>query len=456
VGSTARNGVVDATKEEVAILQRSLKTVFDTGKPLDFEATWPLPDGRRNYAVRLEPEFDANGHLTSVLSIGRDITERKRAEEVVRESHQLFEQVLATLPVGVAVTNQAGDVVLTNAEAKRIWGDMIRTGDERWAQSKGFWHDTGKRITPADWASARALTRGETSINELIDIETFDGQQKTIRNSSAPIRNGERRIVGAVIVNEDVTEQKKGEERLRQTELELARIARLTIVGELTTSIAHEVNQPLAAVVANAGAALRWLAVSPPNLEEARQAIQRVVSDGSRASEVIQRVRALMKKREPAREPVNLNELVQETIMLVKPELRRQRISLKTELTPELPLVLVDFVQVQQVLLNLVVNALDSLSIVMGRPRLLQIRTHRTEPDAVQVVVLDSGVGLSPEESDRVFEPFYTTKPGGLGMGLAISRSIVEAHGGRLWAAPGLEHGAVFQFTLPVYDGDEP
>ena len=453
-GSAVRVGSMNATAEELEILERSLRAVFDSGRPLDFETSWPMPEGRRNYAVHLEPEFNANGLLTSVLSIGRDITERKCAEDAVRQSQQLLQQVLATLPVGVAVTNQAGDILLTNAEAKRIWGDIILTGRERWLHSKGYWHDTGKRIGPADWGSARALSRGETILNELVDIETYDGRQKIILYSSAPIRDADERIVGAVIVNEDVTEQKKSEERLHQTELELARIARLTIMGELTASIAHEVNQPLAAVVTNANAALRWLAQSPPDLDEARKAVQHITRDGTRASEVIRRIRELMKKSEPDRRPVNLNKLVQETVVLVQPELKRKKISLKTELAPELPSVPVDSVQVQQVLLNLIVNAIDSFSAVANRPHILRIAINRADPDAVQVAVEDTGVGIDPQESERIFEPFYTTKSGGLGMGLAISRSIVEAHGGRLWATPNQGYGTTFQFTLPTHNGD--
>ena len=156
--------------------------------------------------------------MIGALNCFQDITERKRAEDVVRESQQLLHLVLATLPVGVAVTDRAGDIVLANAESKRIWGDMIVSGQERWAQSKGFWHDSGKRIAPSDWASVRALSEGETSLNELIDIETFDGQQKTIQNSSAPIRSAEGLIGGTVIVNEDVTERVRVEDALRKSE----------------------------------------------------------------------------------------------------------------------------------------------------------------------------------------------------------------------------------------------
>ncbi|HTV63159.1 MAG TPA: ATP-binding protein, partial [Verrucomicrobiae bacterium] len=420
---------------------------------LQFESTWPLQTGRRIFSVHLEPEFDAHGALTSILGISRDITEHRRAEEAVRESQQLLNLVLTTLPVGVAVTNQAGDIVLANDAAKRIWGDIIASGRERWAQSKGFWHDSGKKIEPADWASVRALSKGQTSLNELIDIETYDGHQKTIQNSSAPIRNAEGKIVGAVIVNEDVTEQVRGEEALRQTQTELTRVSRLTTMGELTASIAHEVNQPLAAVVTNANAISRWLAAAPPNLNEARKAVRRIARAGKRAGEVIKRIRALVKKSEPTRTPLNLNKLIQETVALTQPELTRKKVSLKIELAPDLPRVPADRVQLQQVLLNLVVNAVDSLSSVANRRRVLRISTGHPQPDAVHVSVRDTGAGINPQENGRLFEPFYTTKPNGLGMGLAISRSIVEAHGGRLWAEANKGRGATFQFTLPVQDG---
>jgi len=247
---------------------------------------------------------------------------------------------------------------------------------------------------------------------------------------------------------------KKSEEGLRQTQTELARVARVTMVGELTASIAHEINQPLAAVVTNANAASRWLAAAPPNLDEACEAVRRIARDGTRASEVIKRIRALIRKSEPLRTPVNLNELVQETITLAQPELTRKKILLQTELSPELPLVAVDRVQLQQVLLNLFVNAVDSLAIVSDDRRILRIRTVLAEPNAVQVIVEDTGAGFKPDETERLFQPFYTTKPNGLGMGLAISRSIVEAHGGRLWGTPNDGRGSRFQFTVPTKSAD--
>ena len=414
------------------------------------------PDGTKVFALSsVAPLKDAQGRVTGVVACIVDITERKRAEEAVRESQRLLDLVLATLPVGVAVTDRAGDIILANEASKRIWGDVIASGRERWAQSKGFWHDTGKRIDPADWASVRALTKGETSLNELIDIETFNGQQKTILNSSAPIRNAEGRIVGAVFVNEDVTERVRAEEALLLTQAELARMARLTMMGELTASIAHEVNQPLAAVVTNANACLEWLAALPPNLDEARKAVQRIARDGDRAGKVIARIRALLKKGEPIRAPLAVNPVVRETVQLVQSELKRERITLQMNLAPELPLVAADRVQLQQVVLNLIGNAMDSLSKVADRARLLQIATDRPHPGEVRILVRDAGIGVDHRQTERLFEPFYTTKPNGLGMGLAISRSIVEAHGGRLWATPNDGCGATFQFTLPVQDGGE-
>lgn len=248
-------------------------------------------------------------------------------------------------------------------------------------------------------------------------------------------------------------ERDHAKEALQQTQTELTRVARVTAVGELTTSIAHEVNQPLAAVITNANAALRWLARESPDLDEAREAIRRIVRDGNRASDVITRIRALLKKGEAARSPVNLNELVGEIVELARDEIAKRQVSIRTELEPGLRPVAADRVQLQQVLLNLMTNALDSLQAVTDRPRHLCLRTTRSDSDSVMVAVEDSGLGVDPQQAERLFEAFFTTKAHGLGMGLSISRSIIEAHGGRLWATPNNGPGVTFQFTLPL--GDE-
>jgi signal transduction histidine kinase len=224
-------------------------------------------------------------------------------------------------------------------------------------------------------------------------------------------------------------------------------------MGELTASIAHEVNQPLAGVVTNANACIRWLAGNSPDLHEAREALRRIVRDGNRASDVIGRIRGLLKKGEPARTRLDINPVIQEIIELVRGEMIQSKVSLQTELVAGLPLVSADRVQLQQVLLNLITNALDALRPVKDRPRFLRIRTDKPDARTVRVAVQDTGVGVDPQQAEHLFQAFFTTKPNGLGMGLSISRSIVEAHGGRLWATPNDGPGVTFQFTLPVEEG---
>lgn len=378
----------------------------------------------------------------------------KRAEKAVRESQQLLDLVLATLPVGVVVTDRAGDIILANAASKRIWGDIIITsGPERWQRSKGFWHDSGQAIAPANWASVRALSKGQTSLNELIDIETYDGRRKTIQNSAAPIRNAEGLIVGAVIVNEDVTERMRAEEALRQAQAELAHVGRWSMIGELTASIAHEINQPLVGVVTNANACQQWLSGSKPAIAEARKALGRIARDGKRAGDVIARVRALLQKGKPVRKLLNINHVVRTTISLVEYELRQKKVTLRMDLAPELPRLWADCVQLEQVIMNLILNAVDAMSEVTEHVRLARIRTARPKRGVVRVEIRDTGVGIDPELAKHLFEPFFTTKANGLGLGLAISRSIVESHGGRLSANRNRGPGMTFQFTLPARNG---
>ena len=231
-------------------------------------------------------------------------------------------------------------------------------------------------------------------------------------------------------------------------------MSRLTTLGELTTSIAHEVSQPLGAMVASAGACARWLAADPPAMAEARSALDNIVADGKRAREVIARIRALAKRQAPRMDLLDLNRKILEVLALTEHELRSHDIVLETRLDSTLPHVTGDRVQLQQVLLNLIVNAIEAMSGVNDRPRELTIVSAQGM-DGVVVEVRDSGIGLDPHRAERVFEAFYTTKAEGIGIGLSISRSIVEAHGGRLWAAPNQPHGAVFRFSLPVAENGQ-
>jgi C4-dicarboxylate-specific signal transduction histidine kinase len=243
-------------------------------------------------------------------------------------------------------------------------------------------------------------------------------------------------------------ERSRAEHALHEAQSELAHVARVMIMGELTASIAHEINQPLAAVVANANACFRWLANPTPNLDEARDAISRIVRDGNRASDVIRRIRALVQKGDTEKTLLDINEVIQEVVSLTHSEIQKSGVVLKMNLAASLPRVSGDRIQLQQVILNLVMNGIEAMNTVTDRPREMMIRSSAHESDKVLVAVQDSGVGIDSQNLDKIFDSFYTTKSQGMGMGLAISRSIVENHGGRLWAVPNDGPGATFQFTL--------
>jgi PAS domain S-box-containing protein len=256
----------------------------------------------------------------------------------------------------------------------------------------------------------------------------------------------------------DVTERKQIEaarkqavDALVEARTELARVARVTTMGELAASIAHEVNQPLAAVITNASACLRWLAATPSNMAEANAAVQRVIRDANRAGEVIVGIRAFLKRGQPRKTQLQMGEIVREVVILAQGEARTHEVAMRVESAADLPPVLADQVEVQQVLLNLILNAIEAMSTVTERARVLEVATAKHGADEVVVAVRDSGPGLDLGRMEQLFDPFYTTKPDGMGMGLAISRSIIDAHGGQLWAMPNDGPGATFRFTLPVF-----
>jgi PAS domain S-box-containing protein len=261
-------------------------------------------------------------------------------------------------------------------------------------------------------------------------------------NGRAPVRQ-------FLMVTVDITARRVAEEALRAAQSELGRIARLTTVGAMAASIAHELNQPLASIVTNGNAGFRWLDRSEPNLEEARSAFERVVNEGHRAAQIIAGVRAMFRKESSERLPVAINEVVCDVVSTSLSELKSRRVSLALELLDGLPPVLADRVQLQQVLLNLFTNAVDAMVSVVNRPRMLGVRCERLE-DWVLISVQDSGTGIHPEHAERMFDAFFTTKPNGIGLGLPICRSIVESHGGRLSVSPVDPHGSVFQVTLPA------
>jgi C4-dicarboxylate-specific signal transduction histidine kinase len=255
-------------------------------------------------------------------------------------------------------------------------------------------------------------------------------------------------FLGAVVV--DITDRKLAEEALQQAQADLARLNRAMLLEEMAASIAHEVNQPIAAVITNASAGLRWLDARQPDPEEVRQALGRIVRDGTRAGEVIGRIRALVSKLPPRRDRLDINEVIREAVALTQSEMQRNAVALQSRLADDLPLVLADRVQLQQVMINLIVNAVEAMAGAGGVDRELTIVSDTNDANEVLFEVQDTGPGLDPAQLDRLFQSFYTTKPHGIGMGLAISRSIAEAHGGRLSAAANQPRGAIFRLTLPI------
>jgi len=292
-------------------------------------------------------------------------------------------------------------------------------------------------VLVSSWSAARK--RAETLLRQARDEQEAKVQERT-----ADLKQANEKLQA------EIAERGRAEEALDKAQTELAHLTRMMTMGELTASIAHEVNQPLTAVITNANACLRWLAGQSPNLDEAREAVSRIVRDGNRAGEVIRRIRALLKKTAPQKSPLDVNDVIREVIALAQGEVRRSRASLTAELADGLPPVLADRVQLQQVVLNLIINGIEAMSAVTGRSRHLLVRTRRDESGGVMVSVQDSGTGIEAQNIARLFDAFYTTKASGMGMGLSISRSIIEAHGGRLWAEANSGDGATFQFTLPA------
>ncbi|QRM34321.1 PAS domain S-box protein [Microvirga sp. VF16] len=425
---------------------RKHRETLDAHLPFrDFELARPTPDGGKRYvSVSGLPVFDQTGRFIGYRGVGRHITERKQAEEALRESEEKWKAVFESNPTMYFMVDAAGTTLSVNAFGAEQLG---YTPDELVGSPVlNVFHEPDRE------AVQRLVARCFAQPNRAMSWEARkvrkDGTVLWVRETARSVLLKNCPVI--LVACEDITERKRAEEALQKAQAELAHVTRVTTIGELTSSIAHEVNQPLAAIVTNANAALRWLASQPPNLAEVRATLERIVQDGHRAGAVIGRARALFRKTATITTRVDLNELIRDTVALVQGEVRRHRILLRTELAPDLPPVAGDRVQLQQVILNLVLNGLEAMKEGAERPRELLIRSRLDETGAVLVAVHDTGVGLDPQNMERVFEAFYTTKLDGLGMGLAICRSIIEAHGGQLWASASEPWGAVFQFTLPA------
>jgi PAS domain S-box-containing protein len=370
--------------------------------------------------------------------------DRRRAEEALRASEQRLQDIIDNTSAVIFVKDLELRYVLVNCEFERRHN--LRRHEIRGKDDFDILpYKVAEEVRAND---VRVIEAGiPIQFEEVVPLEQGDRCNICSRFLLRD-RNGKPYAVCGIAT--DITERRQAEDALQQAQAEIARVSRITTMEQLTASIAHEVNQPVAAVVTSGNACLNWLAASPPNLRKAREAVERMVRDGNRASDVLKRVRALLRKAPLVRSPVNVNEVIQEVLALVGGELRKRTVELSTELELNLPSVTADFVQLQQVILNLVMNAIESMAITTDRARALHIRSqNRAGRSAVLVSVRDSGVGLTAEETVEVFEAFYSTKPEGMGMGLWICRSIIEAHGGELTARPNDGGGATFQFVLP-------
>jgi C4-dicarboxylate-specific signal transduction histidine kinase len=286
-------------------------------------------------------------------------------------------------------------------------------------------------------------------------LRRFDGEYRWFSFQAVPLRDESGNIVKWYGSSTDIEERKRAESALHDARTALAHASRVTMLGEISATIAHEVNQPLAAIITNGQACLRFLHHETPDLEDVRGALEWIVKDGNRASGIIQRVRGLLKNTGIQKTPLDVNDVIGEVAALLQRELDAQDVILRLELAPALPPAIADRVQIQQVIINLTMNGVDALQAINDRPRGLLVRSSRNEAGQVVVAVKDSGVGISLENASRVFDPFFSTKPGGLGIGLSICRSIIEDHGGRLWTSDDRDGpGATFQFSLPTQRAD--
>jgi PAS domain S-box-containing protein len=385
--------------------------------------------------------------LDMMATLGNQIgqfTERAAAVDKL----QLRVSMLQNIPVAAWSVMPDGTPDIVN----QLWFEYTGQTPEYVNSHPEAWMTTlhpedRERAAGIYWDGIRS---GQGFTMEARFLRARDGAYRWHLNRAVALRDSEGNILRFVGTSTDVHDWRQAQEELRDTQAELAHTTRVLTMGELTASIAHEVNQPLGAIVTSAAACQRWLAANPPQMEKARRALERIVNDGRRAGEVIKRIRALMKRQAPQKERLQINEAILEVIAIVQHQLRRNDILLETQLAEGLPLVRGDRVQLQQVLLNLIVNAIEAMSGIDERRRELTIVSATDGPEAVAVEVRDSGTGLDPERAAHLFEPFYTTKAEGLGIGLSISSSIAEAHGGHLSAAANVPHGAVFRFSVPL------
>jgi PAS domain S-box-containing protein len=425
--------------EDRAKWEGAIDRAIDRKSDYEVEFRILLPDATTRYIHTVgHPVLNASGDLVQFVGSSTDITERKRAEQATR----LLAAIVESSHDAIVSKSLTGVITSWNKGAEQLFGYAAEEA-------------VGQNITliiPPERRNEEKMILEQLTRGERVDhFETVrmrkDGSLLDVSLTISPMKDVYGRVIGASKLARDITERKRAEEALRQAQTDLAHASRLTTLGEFTASLAHEVKQPIAAIVTDANTCVRWMTRDQPDLKQAREAAWRIVNGAKRASEIINRVGLLFKKGTPQRELVDVNEVAREMIVLLGDEASRHSVSIRTELAEDLPHVIGDRVQLQQVLMNLIVNGVEAMHDVDG-PRELTIKSQPAENNELLLSVSDTGMGLPRQQADKIFNAFFTTKTRGTGMGLRISRSIVESHGGRLWAADNSPRGASFCFTL--------
>jgi len=387
-------------------------------------------------------EADTIEALESIAPIIAQGVERKRTQDTLRETQRLIQAIFDNSSAVIHVKDLNGHFLLVNRKFEEVVGlrseeILGKTSFDLFPRNATIYHAGDRQVIETGSAS------------ETEEILTTDRGDRTFLTTKSLLSNENGEPYALFGISAEITDRKKAESDLRQMQAALAHLNRVMTVGELTTSIAHEINQPLAAIVMNGNAALRWLALDPPNIAKARDSAELIIRDGDRAGHVIAHIRSLLKKAPPSKTLLDVNEFVLEVVDLTQSEIVRNSVRFSVDLAGNLPTVPGDRIQLQQVMLNLIANAIEAMSVIQDRQRSLIIATDILN-NAVRVAVTDNGPGIDTQTAQHLFNAFASTKPEGMGMGLAISRSIIEAHGGRLWTEPNDESGATFRFTLPI------
>jgi PAS domain S-box-containing protein len=433
-----------------AAVQRNIDLAIHTGK--DFAHDYRLLLGRgtiKHVYSTGHPVANKFGEIIEIIGAAAEVTDRVYAEQALKRSEFYLAEAEKISHTGCWARNTATAELFWSQEEWRIFGLDPKKAELSYQVFLNLIHPDDR--PSVEMVSASAVRSGRP-YDIPYRIILNDGSIKHLHMVGNPVFNESGQVREYIGVTMDVTDRKRTEAALQEAQSELARVARLTTMGEFAASIAHEINQPLAAIVAQGQAARRWLNRPAPNLAEAQEAITSAINAADRASEVITRIRALLRNDKPEYLAVDINDVIRDVLTLTNSTLQARNVLVQTRLPADLPHVRGDRIGLQQLLMNLITNGTDAMSSITGRSRILRIESQIQGSGSVLVAVADAGTGFDPGLAERIFERLFTTKSNGMGLGLSICRSIVEAHGGRLWASPGSPHGAVFQFTMPTWE----